>query len=378
MRSSVTLLSMHCIRILQPAPGPHVTTSPLDPTLTQMKADVWRLLQRLPGPDAAAALRAHVARDASWFVSHPLNELVGPAAVAEQFYAPLQAAFPDLERRADLFFGGEWISPPPGVVGHAPPELRGEGWWATTTGHYLGTFKQPWLGIPATGEPAALRFGEFYRWERQADGVGRITEARVLLDIVDLARQAGRRILPPSSGLEWLVPGPAPHDGLLLGPTDPAQAAESMRLTLEMFAGLWRFDGKNLDSMDMPRYWHPKMMWYGPGGIGSTRGVSGFQRHHQAPFLHAFPDRGSPHHLPRGHRSRVAEGPYVGSTGWPSVRGTFIGDYLGVKATGKPIEMRVMDWWRNDGTLLTENWVLIDLPHLMLQMDVDLLARLRA
>ena len=352
-------------------------TSNPEPTLAQMKTDVWRLLQRVPGPDAAAALREQMAPDASWFVSHPLNELVGPAAVADQFYASLQTAFPDLERRTDLFFGGEWISPPPGVVGHAPPELRGEGWWVTTTGHYLGTFKQPWLGIQATGEPAALRFGEFYRWQQGPDGVGRITEARVLLDIVDLARQAGRRILPPSSGLEWLVPGPAPHDGLLLGSTDPALGLESMRLTLEMFTGLWRFDGKNLDSMDMPRYWHPNMMWYGPGGIGSMRGVGGFQRHHQAPFLHAFPDRGSPHHLPRGHRARVAEGPYVGSTGWPSVRGTFIGDYLGVKATGKPINMRVMDWWRNDGKLLTENWVLIDLPHLMLQMDVDLLARLR-
>ena len=90
-----------------------------DPRLAQMKADVWQLLQRLPGADMAAALREHVAPDASWFVSHPFNELVGPAAVAEQFYAPLQAAFPDLERRADLFFGGEWISPPAGVVGHA-------------------------------------------------------------------------------------------------------------------------------------------------------------------------------------------------------------------------------------------------------------------
>ena len=183
--------------------------------------------------------------------------------------------------------------------------------------------------------------------------------------------------MPPASGLELLVPGPAPHDGLLLGESDPGQGVESMRLTLEMFIGLWKFDGRNLDSMDMPRYWHPNMMWYGPGSIGTTRGVGGFQLHHQAPFLHAFPDRGSPNHPPRGHRSRIAEGPYVASTGWPSVRATFTGDYLGIKATGKPINMRVMDWWRNDGKLLTENWVMIDMPHLMLQMDVDLLERLR-
>ncbi len=347
------------------------------PELQAAKAAVWRLLQRLPGPETAQALREHLAPDAIWHVSHPLNEMRGPQAVGEQFYGPLQAAFPDLERRCDLFFGGDWVNPPAGAVGHAPAGIAGEGWWVTTTGHYLGTFKNDWLGIPATGEPASLRFGEFYRWQAQADGVFRITEARVLLDIVDVARQAGRRILPPSSGLEWLVPGPAPHDGLLLGPTDPAAGVESLRITLAMFAGLAAYDGKNLDSMNMPRYWHPNMMWYGPCGIGTSRGVGGFQRHHQRPFLHAFPDRSSPALPPRGHRARVAEGPFVGSTGWPSVRATFSGDYLGVPATGQVIGMRVMDWWRHDGRLLTENWVLIDLPHLMLQMGVDLMDRLK-
>jgi hypothetical protein len=37
--------------------------------------------------------------------------------------------------------------------------------------------------------------------------------------------------------------------------------------------------------------------------------------------------------------------------------------------------MRVMDWWRVSEQTIEENWVLIDLPHLMLQMGVDLLAR---
>ena len=355
-----------------------MTMNPSHSQLAAAKADVWQLLRHLPGPDMAAALHQQLSPNASWHVSHPLNEQLGPEAIADRFYGPLQAAFPDLERRCDLFFGGDWVNPPAGAVGHAPGDNAGEGFWVTTTGHYIGTFKRHWLGIPATGEPATLRFGEFYRWQPQADGSGKITEARVLLDIVDLARQAGRRILPPSSGLEILVPGPAPHDGLLLGHTDPAAGIESMRLTLAMFTGLACYDGKRLDSMDMPRFWHENMMWYGPCGIGSSRGVAGFQRHHQAPFLHAFPDRSSPRLDPRGHRARVAEGPYVGSTGWPSVRATFTGDYLGVPATGKPINMRVMDWWRHDGSKLAENWVLIDLPHLMLQMGVDLMGRIES
>jgi hypothetical protein len=39
------------------------------------------------------------------------------------------------------------------------------------------------------------------------------------------------------------------------------------------------------------------------------------------------------------------------------------------------VQMRVMDWWRAQDGLLAENWVLLDLPHFFLQLDVDLLAR---
>ena len=345
-------------------------TQPDAQTLAAMKAQVWALLQSLPGPAMAQALAQNLASDALWNLSHPLNELQGPQAIAGGFYGPLLAAMPDLDRRTDIFMGGAWVSPPAGEIGHAPPSVGGEGWWCSTTGHYIGTFRQPWLGMPATGEAVTLRFGEFYRWDPQRR---QVTEARILLDIVDLARQAGVPLLPPSKGIDILVPGPHAHDGLMLGSIAPAEGAESMRCTLAMIKGLFDFDGKNLDTMGMPRFWHPNMMWYGPCGIGSTRAVSGFQRHHQAPFLHAFPDRKG-----AGHRCRIAEGPYVASTGWPSVQATHAGDYLGVPASHQRIGMRVMDHWRREGTWLTENWVLIDLPHLMLQMGVDLLAPLKS
>jgi hypothetical protein len=38
--------------------------------------------------------------------------------------------------------------------------------------------------------------------------------------------------------------------------------------------------------------------------------------------------------------------------------------------------MRVADWWRREGDLLRENWVMIDLPELLLQMGVDVFARM--
>ncbi len=333
------------------------TSHPASTTpLHRAKKLVWDALTALPGTAIPQALTRHFDAACDWHTSHPINELKGPDAISDQFWQPFVKAFPDLERRTDIFFGGEFDGR---FVG-------GAGIWVCATGHYAGTFRHDWLGIPATGEPAFVRFGEFYR----VDG-DRIVEARVLLDLIDLMRQAGCPVLPPSNGLDILIPGPQGHDGLLLSDADEAEGRYTHVVLQRMLDGLMAFNQHDLASMGMETFWHPDMMWYGPSGIGSTRAVPGFQRHHQAPFLKAFPDRKG-----AGHRARIAEGVYVASTGWPSVRATHVGEYLGVPATGRPISMRVMDWWRREGELLRENWVFIDLPHLFLQMDVDLFARL--
>lgn len=326
--------------------------------LSAAKATTWAAIQRLPGPGFAAACRELLTPDAMWVVSHPVNTLNGPEAVADGFYAPLLAALPDLERRTDLFFGGHW-------GGHID---GGEGWWVTCIGHYLGHFRADLFGIPSNGQPVWLRFGEFYR---VIDG--RIAEARILLDLVDLARQTGRLLLPPSPGMDLLVPGPRTQDGLLRGASDPAQGQACMELVMAMIGGLSSYDKSDLKSMGMQRFWHPNMMWYGPCGIGSTRAIGGFERHHQQPFLTAIPDRKGGH-----HRARLGEGNYAATTGWPSIHATHLGPYLGVPASGRAVTMRVMDWWRAEGGLLVENWVLLDLPHFFLQLDVDILARARA
>ena len=323
-------------------------------SLAAAKSAAWLALHRLPGRNFELSCRELLSADSLWLVSHPVNQLVGPQVVAQGFYAPLLAALPDLERRTDLFFGGWWDGK---ICG-------GEGLWVTCTGHYLGTFKADLFGIPANGEPVWLRFGEFYRIVD-----GRIAEARILLDLVDLARQVGRRILPKPTGMELLVPGPRTQDGLLRGASDPKESQACLDLVLQMIGGLSNYDKTDLKSMGMTRFWHPDMMWYGPGGIGTSRAIAGFEKHHQQPFLAAIPDRKG-----GNHRARFGEGAYAASTGWPSIHATHLGPYLGVPASNKAVTMRVMDWWRAENGLLAENWVLLDLPHFFLQMDVDILA----
>ncbi|MFM8737468.1 MAG: ester cyclase [Betaproteobacteria bacterium] len=333
-----------------------MSTTPL--SLQSAKDTAWLGLPALLGPSSAQEAARLLSPDSQWVASHPVNELIGAQQVLGGFLNPLRQAMPDVERRTDVFFAGHWDGRIDG----------GAGTWVTCTGHYLGKFLAPLWGIPPTGEPAWLRFGEFYRIEG-----GRIVEARILLDLIDLARQAGQRLLPPSSGLELLVPGPQNATGILKQAADGRAPSACLPLVEAMIGGLGRYNQQDLRSMGMEQYWQPDMMWYGPCGIGTSRGIDGFQRHHQKPFLVAFPDRKGGH-----HRARFGEGDYAASTGWPSVRATHAGPYLGTPATNRPITMRVMDWWRQEEGLLAENWVLIDLPHLFLQMGVDLLAPLAA
>ena len=346
------------------APESLLNTHEMQPTqhtkdLQAAKAVVWQWLQAtrtesFAGPESEQLIAA----DAVWHCSHPVNELHGLDSIQRGWSTPLATSFPDLERRADVLMAGVFDG----------RFCGGAGIWVATTGHYSGTFSAPLFGIEPSHNLAFLRFGEFYRVEN-----GKIVEARILVDLIDLLRQSGIRVLPIPTGIEMLVPGPQDHAGLLHAAQSADATAQSMRLVESMIGGLHQFKDGSLKSMGMHAHWSADMMWYGPAGIGSMRRVQGFQEHHQKPFLVAFPDRKG-----GNHRARIAEGAYVASTGWPSVTATHAGDYLGVPATNKQINMRVMDWWRvADGTL-SENWVFIDLPHLMLQMGVDLLARARA
>ena len=303
-----------------------------------------RRLARSPAAETASILATLMAADVRWHGCHPFGTCVGGPAIDAAFWQTLKHAMPDLERRDDIFIGG-----------HDGAE------WVAATGHYFGTWVAPWLGIPATAGWARLRFGEFYRIEH-----GRIVEVFALFDIVDLMRQAGVSPWRPGRGVETLTPGPATGDGVRYGPPDATGSETSLRLVDAMLDNLFAPDR---ESAGMERFWSPDMMWYGPALIGATRGLDGFFRDHETPWIESFPDW---HTI--GHSPRFADGDYVGLLGWPSLQATQTGDLFGLAPTNRPVTINLMDFWRRDGDLLAENWVLIDLPSVFLQLGVDLLA----
>ncbi len=319
------------------------------------KRKVWNLWQEInesPQSFRSAAERC-MAPDLLWQGPHPMNTLRGREALASGFWEPFIAAFPDVRKDPYIFMAGEFEG----------------GNWISSTGYFSGTFTNDWLDIPATDRTAHIRFGEFCKLQD-----GKIFEIYTILDIPDVMRQAGFDVLGPCLGEEGLAPGPKGEDGILLDDQDPAETRKSLVLVEAMLKGLSEYDGSgNLHTMGQERFWTPDMLWYGPHGIGTTYGLTGFQENHQRPFLEAFPDRQGGNHV-----CRHAEGLYVASTGWPSLRATHKGSYKGVAPTGNRIGMRVMDWWRRDGETLAENWVFIDMIDLYLQMGVDVFARMHS
>ncbi|HBK90394.1 MAG TPA: polyketide cyclase [Parvularcula sp.] len=301
----------------------------------------------------AARLDAGMIEGASWRLSCPIDEIKGAEALAAAFWRPLRHSFPDFERQDDIVLAGEFR----------------DSAWVASTGHFIGTFERDWLGIPANRQATYIRYGEILKIEND-----RIAGGHMILDIVGVARQAGVDLVPRGLGAELLTPAPVTHDGVRHSSGPDTESRKSLLLVEAMIGGLMQYDRKTLSSMEQERFWHPDMMWYGPSGIGVTRGLKGFQTYHQKPFLDFIPDRVGGNHV-----ARIGDGNYVASGGWPSINATSSGaPWISTPIpAGKRITMRVMDFWRREGDLLRENWVFIDIPDVFRQFSIDVFAPLR-
>lgn len=314
----------------------------------------FRLAQRDFSVSGVRAALAALAPDAVFRLCHPFGTLQGPDAFFDAACTPLLAAMPDLERRDMIVMAG------------TSPEGQE---WVGCMGNYMGTFSAPFLGIPPTGHLAHMRYHEFYRFEG-----GKIVELQAIWDLPELMMQARAWPMAPQLGALLCTPGPMSGDGLMVS----GDGSVAMQRVLDMLTDLCRFPGNpDPEVMRLDRYWHKRMNWYGPAGIGTARGIAGFRTWHQGPFLRGMPDR-------RLDASAdlmshwIGEGEYVCETGWPNMRLTLSGDgWMGIAPSGTEITLRSLDFWRLEDGLIRENWVLVDILDAYRQLGIDVLARLR-
>jgi len=301
---------------------------------------------------ASGNIEQYIHNDVAWHVSAPINNLLGFTEVLTSFWQPLVNALPDIERKPFI---------------NVQSEYQGQDWIAST-GYFVGTLKQPLWGIPANNKTLYLRYTELVQLEDN-----KIKQYFIIVDFIDAMNQVGVNPLKKSLGHSGLIMPPSTMDGLIREQSNVDAAQKSQQLILDMLDELGRFDGKSLSSMKLENYWHPDFMWYGPAGIGTTRGIEGFRRDHQGPFVFSFPDRDVDHKA-----ALVADGNYVATGGWPHMHGTHsAGGWLGLPPCNKQLSLRVMDIWRREGDLLKENWVAIDIIDMCMQMGLDVFAMMK-
>ena len=132
-------------------------------------------------------------------------------------------------------------------------------------------------------------------------------------------------------------------------------AAENERLVRDMFErAINKRDMSVLDEFIAPKYVNYDMPTPEPGPAG-MRAVMG-------QFFTAFPDM----HIVL--EQTVGNGDLVCTRGY--FEGTNDGDFIGVPATGKKVNVKYMDMWRIADGQAVENWVRIDMLGLMQQLGV--------
>ncbi|XQW86335.1 ester cyclase [Thalassotalea piscium] len=297
-------------------------------------------------------IKQYIHDDVAWRVSAPINDLHGVTNVLTSFWQPLVKALPDIERKPFI---------------NIQSEYKGADWIAST-GYFVGTLHDSLWGIPANNKTLYLRYTELVELDDN-----KIKQYFVIVDFLDAMNQVGVNPLRKSLGHSGLIMPPTTMDGITREKSSAESAEKSTQLILDMLDELGRFDGKSLSSMKLENYWHPDFMWYGPAGIGTTRGIEGFRRDHQGPFVFSFPDRDVDHKA-----TLVADGNYVSTGGWPHMHGTHsVGGWLGLPPSNKQLSLRVMDIWRREGDLLRENWVAIDIIDMCMQMGLDVFAMMK-
>ena len=292
-----------------------------------------------------------------WRGYHPFNEQVGPKAVADQFWKPLKESFSNMQRRMDIFIAGDNK-----IKGH-------EGIWVASMGHLMGLFDFPWIDISATRKITMLRYGEFNLIKDN-----KIIETAMFFDIPHLMIQAGFNPFPPQSGAHLVQPGPMTHDGLIFESVSDRESEKTLEVIEFMIKDSKNWRGGREEPLvdELRRSWNEDMIWWGPAGIGATYTIERYVEQHSGPFRSGFANRQF-----NGHICRIAEGAFGGFFGWPNLTLTPTGGFMGMPASTKPGDMRVIDFYRRDGEKLTENWVFIDFLHFWQMQGLDVLQRMK-
>ena len=152
--------------------------------------------------------------------------------------------------------------------------------------------------------------------------------------------------------------GARPEQALLSRDTDMSKTEQTRAVIEAMVDGL---NDHRID--DIGVFFAESFRWMGNQGCGTKIGLEAFQNNWQRPFQAAFSDKVCI------DEARLFMGEWAAAFGRQEA--THSGRFMGVAPTGKRIEIRYMDFWKVEEGRITDNWVMVDFPHVLAQLGVD-------
>ena len=115
---------------------------------------------------------------------------------------------------------------------------------------------------------------------------------------------------------------------------------------------------------DIGEFFCENFRWMGNFGCGTKSGLKEFQDNWQKPFQEAFSNKVCI------DEARLFMGEWAAAFGKQEAIHT--GEFMGIKPTGKKVEIRYMDFWKVSEGKIKDNWVMVDFPFVMKQLGVDI------
>ena len=152
--------------------------------------------------------------------------------------------------------------------------------------------------------------------------------------------------------------GARPEQAYLSKDTDMSKTEETRAVIEEMVDGL-----NDHRIADIGEFFSESFRWMGNTGCGTKTGLREFQDNWQTPFQAAFHDKVCV------DEARLYMGEWAAAFGRQEA--THGGDFMGVAATGNRVEIRYMDFWKVEDGQIVDNWVMVDFPHVLSQLGID-------
>ncbi len=152
--------------------------------------------------------------------------------------------------------------------------------------------------------------------------------------------------------------GSRPKQALLSRNTDLSKTAETQNVIESMVDGL-----NDHRISDIGEFFDENFSWMGNTGCGTKKGLREFQDNWQKPFQEAFSDKVCI------DEARLFMGEWAAAFGRQEA--IHSGEFMGIPATGKKVQIKYMDFWKVENGKISDNWVMVDFPYILKQLGTD-------